>query len=222
MHGTLTSWDDDRGFGFITPSEGTGKTFVHIKAFPARPTRPQLGEALTFEVEHEPGGKSKATRVRPAGQREQPTGQRGRPAGQRMPSSAQRPASRKRSGAALYLPILLFVLGYLVVNALWPIPLWVAGIYLVASIVCFVFYAADKSAAGAGRWRISETTLLLWGVVGGWPGAIVAQQTLRHKTQKVSFRRAFWGSVVVNLIVFAVFATPVFALVVEWTKRSLR
>ena len=221
VHGTLTSWDDDRGFGFITPTEGTGKTFVHIKAFPARATRPQLGEALTFEVEQVAGGKSKATRVRPAGHREPPTAPRGRPAGQRMPSSAQRPASRKRSGAARYLPILLFVLGYLVANALWPIPLWVAGVYLVASIVCFVFYAVDKSAAGAGRWRIPETTLLLWGVVGGWPGAIVAQQTLRHKTQKVSFRRAFWGSVVVNLIVFAVFATPAFTLFVEWTKRPL-
>ncbi|QYF72309.1 cold shock and DUF1294 domain-containing protein [Cryobacterium sp. PAMC25264] len=214
VRGTLTSWDDDRGFGFITPTEGTGKTFVHIKAFPARSTRPQLGEALTFEVENVSGGKSKAMRVRPAGRQ-------GRPAGQRMPSTAQRPASRNRSGAARYLPILLFALGYLVVNALWPIPLWVAGVYLVASLVCFLFYAVDKSAAGAGRWRISETTLLLWGVVGGWPGAIVAQQTLRHKTQKVSFRRAFGGTVVANLIVFAVFATPAFALFVEWTKRPL-
>lgn len=239
-HGTLTSWDDDRGFGFITATEGTGRTFVHIKAFPARPTRPQLGEELTFEVERAADGKDKATRVRPAGQRMRLAGQRARPAGQRKrpagqpmrpdgrprrdPGSRQpsrRPASRNRSGAARYLPIALFVLGYLVVNLLWPIPLWVAGVYLLASLICFLFYAADKSAAGAGRWRVSETTLLLWGVVGGWPGAIVAQQTLRHKTQKASFRRAFWGSVVVNLVVFAVFATPAFALFVEWTKRPL-
>jgi uncharacterized membrane protein YsdA (DUF1294 family) len=120
-----------------------------------------------------------------------------------------------------YLPILLFVLGYLVVNALWPLPLWVAGIYLVASVVCFAVYAADKSAARADRRRVPERTLIWLGIVGGWPGAIVAQQTLRHKTQKVSFRRAFWGSVVVNLIVFAVFATPVFALFVEWIQRAL-
>ncbi|WP_130177579.1 DUF1294 domain-containing protein [Cryobacterium sp. SO1] len=247
VHGTLTSWDDDRSFGFITPTEGTRKTFVHITAFPARPARPRLGEDLTFEVEHAADGKDKATRVRPAGQRmrsagqrerpagkrerpaskrERPAGKRERPAGQRERSPAsqlpsRRPASRNRSGAARYLPIVLFVLGYLVVNMLWPIPLWVASIYLVASLVCFLVYAADKSAAGAGRWRVSETTLLLWGVVGGWPGGIVAQQTLRHKTQKASFRRAFWGSVVVNLIVFAVFATPAFALFVEWTKHPL-
>ena len=135
-----------------------------------------------------------------------------------MPSPARRPAARKRSNAAHYVPILLCVLGYLVVNALWPIPLWVAGIYLVASIVCFIVYAVDKSAAGAARRRVSERTLLTLGIVGGWPGAIVAQQTLRHKTQKASFRKAFWGTVVVNLLVFAVFATPVFMLLVEWAQ----
>jgi len=115
--------------------------------------------------------------------------------------------------------VVAFLIGYLVVNALWPIPLWVAGLYLVASILCVVVYAADKSAARGARRRVPEKTLLGLGLVGGWPGAIVAQQTLRHKTQKVSFRRAFWASVVVNLIVFAVFATPVFALLVEWTTR---
>ena len=136
-----------------------------------------------------------------------------------MPSPARRPAARKRSNAAHYVPILLCVLGYLVVNALWPIPLWVAGIYLVASIVCFIVYAVDKSAAGAARRRVSERTLLTLGIVGGWPGAIIAQQTLRHKTQKASFRKAFWGTVVVNVLVFAVFATPALTLLVEWAKR---
>jgi len=136
-----------------------------------------------------------------------------------MPSPTRRPSTPKRSRAAHYVPILLFVLGYLVVTALWPIPIWVAGIYLVASIVCFVVYAVDKSAAGAARRRVSERTLLTLGFVGGWPGAILAQQTLRHKTQKASFRKAFWGTVVVNVLVFAVFATPALTLLVEWAKR---
>jgi uncharacterized membrane protein YsdA (DUF1294 family) len=136
-----------------------------------------------------------------------------------MPSPARRPTARNRSRAAHYVPVLLFVLGYLVVTALWPIPIWVAGIYLLASIVCFIVYAVDKSAAGTARRRVPERTLLTLGVIGGWPGAIVAQQTLRHKTQKASFRKAFWGTVVVNMLVFAVFATPAFALLVDWAKR---
>ena len=136
-----------------------------------------------------------------------------------MPSPARRPTAPNRSRAGHYVPVLLFVLGYLVVTALWPIPIWVAGIYLVASIVCFVVYAVDKSAAGAARRRVPERTLLTLGILGGWPGAIVAQQTLRHKTQKASFRKAFWGTVVVNTIIFAVFATPAIPLFVEWAKR---
>jgi uncharacterized membrane protein YsdA (DUF1294 family) len=141
-----------------------------------------------------------------------------RVAGQRMPSAPHRRTPRARVGVVTYLPILLFVLAYLGANALWPIPLWVAGLYAVASVVCLVVYAVDKSAATAQRWRVSETTLLLLGVVGGWPGAIVAQQTLRHKTQKASFRSAFWGTVVINLIAFGVFATPAFSLFTEWTR----
>jgi uncharacterized membrane protein YsdA (DUF1294 family) len=121
-----------------------------------------------------------------------------------------------------YLPILIFLLGYLVITALWPIPLWVAGLYLAASLLCFIVYAVDKSAAKANRQRVSERMLLLLGLLGGWPGAIVAQQTLRHKTQKASFRRPFWASVVVNLLVFAVFATPLLALLTEWAGRTLR
>ena len=75
-------------------------------------------------------------------------------------------------------------------------------IYLVASLVCFMAYTFDKSAARAGRWRISENTLLLLGLLGGWPGAIVAQQLLRHKTAKKPFQRAFWATVVLNVAVF--------------------
>jgi len=211
VHGTLTSWDDDRGFGFITAAQGSDKTFVHIKSFPARPTRPQLGEALSFAVERSADGKRRATRVQVAGQRMPSPSRRGT-------SPKRSSASLQRSGPASYLPILLFVLGYLVVNALWPIPLWVAGLYLGASIVCFLVYAADKSAATNRRWRVSEQTLLLLGVIGGWPGAIVAQQTLRHKTQKASFRSAFWVTVFLNLIAFALFATPAIALLLETAR----
>ena len=76
----------------------------------------------------------------------------------------------------------------------------VAALYLVASLICFVMYAVDKSAAVAGRRRISERTLLMWGLFCGWPGGLVAQQVLRHKTRKASFLVAFWVTAVVNLL----------------------
>jgi uncharacterized membrane protein YsdA (DUF1294 family) len=80
-------------------------------------------------------------------------------------------------------------------------------VYLAASAVAFVMYAVDKAAAQRrGRRRIPERTLLMIAVVGGWPGSIIAQQTLRHKTQKRSFRRAFWAAVALNVAALAALA----------------
>ena len=116
-----------------------------------------------------------------------------------------------RPGAVGYVAIIAFLAVSAVVNSIWPLPLWVAGLYLATSALCFVVYAIDKSAATAGRRRVSERSLLLLGVVGGWPGAIIAQQVLRHKTKKVSFRSAFWGSVVVNVVAFVALSSPAFS-----------
>ena len=83
------------------------------------------------------------------------------------------------------------------------VPAWAALLYAGASLLCFVLYGADKAAARAGRERISEAMLLSLGLVGGWPGAIVAQQVFRHKTSKRSFRLRFWASVAANVAIFA-------------------
>jgi uncharacterized membrane protein YsdA (DUF1294 family) len=59
-------------------------------------------------------------------------------------------------------------------------------------------YAKDKRAARDGNWRISESTLHALSLFCGWPGAIIAQVKLRHKTKKKSFRIAFWFTVLAN------------------------
>ena len=67
-HGTLTKWNDERGFGFISPAEGGGEIFVHISAFPPDGKRPQLNELISYETDTSPDGKSRAVRVmRPGG-----------------------------------------------------------------------------------------------------------------------------------------------------------
>lgn len=76
----------------------------------------------------------------------------------------------------------------------------IAVLYLFFSVVAFFNYARDKSAARKGQRRTSEQRLLLLGLVGGWPGALLAQQTLRHKTAKRSFQLQFWVTVVINLL----------------------
>ncbi|MDP3638593.1 MAG: DUF1294 domain-containing protein, partial [Azonexus sp.] len=59
-------------------------------------------------------------------------------------------------------------------------------------------YALDKSAAQGGRWRTQESTLHLLALIGGWPGALIAQNRLRHKSRKTSFQLVFWMTVLLN------------------------
>lgn len=105
-----------------------------------------------------------------------------------------------------YLSLLLFALLYLLATFFFHIPILVGLAYGVLSLGCFVAYAIDKSAAREGRWRTSERTLLLLGLLCGWPGAVLAQQWLRHKSSKRSFQVLFWISVAVNIAAFVYFS----------------
>jgi len=68
-HGTLTKWNDDRGFGFITRAKDAPDLFVHISAFPEDGARPRLNELISFETEAGPDGRQRAVRVMRPGQR---------------------------------------------------------------------------------------------------------------------------------------------------------
>ena len=87
-------------------------------------------------------------------------------------------------------------------------PLLVSFIFVVASLLAYVIYAKDKSAARTGDWRVSENTLHLLALFCGWPGAIIAQQKLRHKTKKLSFQVFFWLTLLINIGVIAWIHTP--------------
>jgi cold shock CspA family protein len=60
--GKLKTWTDERGFGFIAPTEGGQDIFVHISEYP-RGRTPIVNEMLSFEVALSPQGKKKAVRV---------------------------------------------------------------------------------------------------------------------------------------------------------------
>ncbi|OBT29002.1 DUF1294 domain-containing protein [Vibrio splendidus] len=80
--------------------------------------------------------------------------------------------------------------------------------YLVIGVVTFFVYAKDKRAAINGNWRVPEKTLHILSVAGGWLGALIAQEKLRHKTQKQPFRAIYWLTVVINVVAFLWTLTP--------------
>ena len=81
-----------------------------------------------------------------------------------------------------------------------------AALYGAASVFAFVVYAFDKRAARRGGQRIAERDLHLLALLGGWPGAWLAQQVMRHKTQKMRFRLIFFGMAVTNCLLLGLIA----------------
>lgn len=74
-----------------------------------------------------------------------------------------------------------------------------AGAYAGMSVAALAVYARDKRAARRGGRRTPEATLHLLELLGGWPGALLAQRWLRHKNAKPGYQAAFWAIVALHL-----------------------
>jgi len=189
LQGKISEWNDARGFGFVQPNGGGERCFVHIRAFAARDRRPVLGDVITYDVQTDAQGGRNAVAVRFALSRDG-----GRPAARTAVRGAG-PDRLPRTAIAL-----VFLAGLIAV-AMWQHwPMWVPGVYLGLSVVTFAWYWHDKSAAQNDRQRTPESTLQGLALLGGWPGALMAQAVLRHKNRKASFQRVFWVAVVINIV----------------------
>jgi uncharacterized membrane protein YsdA (DUF1294 family) len=113
----------------------------------------------------------------------------------------------KRGLLSIFVAItFLAIVGVFVLIA--KIPVAILMVYIFLSMFTFLVYAVDKSAAKRGAWRTSERTLHLLTLAGGWPGALIAQEKLRHKSKMQSFRSTFWITVLVNCGIFVWLLTP--------------
>ena len=184
--GKIASWNDEKGYGFISPLAGGDRTFVHIKAFGNHSRRPVVGDVITYSVS---------------------TDTRGRPCAKEA-TIAGAAKTRKRKNSSVFLPhvlafgFLLIVAGTVLVSS---IPAPVLFVYLIVSSATFSAYVLDKMAAEKG----------------GWPGALIAQSHLRHKTRKQPFRTIFWGTVVLNCAILAWLFTPAGVHVLRSTMAAV-
>jgi len=175
--GKITSWKDEQGFGFITPNGGGKQVFVHISAFSNRHRRPVNNEVVTYEVNTEANRKLTAEHVK----------------------YVDEPA-RLNDGTLLLVFAVAFIACMSASVFFEKMSKLVFWLYVAASSITFFAYKLDKSAARRNQSRTPEKTLHMLALVGGWPGAIVAQRVFRHKSKKLSFQVIFWVTILVNCI----------------------
>lgn len=215
--GLLRSWNDDKGFGFIQPEQGGAELFAHISSMRGE-RRPVAGDQVSYVVGKDSRGRACAEHIRLAGvlQLDRPAIRR-KPQVQRslaVAANKSKPAApRSRSsggGSVQHLGVKLLILA-----ALCCLPLlgavqlllqagfvWALLAYPLASLISFIQYWQDKANAQRGRWRTPENALHLIELLGGWPGALVAQQCFRHKTRKLSYQLVFWAIVAAHQAVW--------------------
>jgi uncharacterized membrane protein YsdA (DUF1294 family) len=78
----------------------------------------------------------------------------------------------------------------------------IAGGYVAMSLVTLGFYGIDKYRAVHGKWRISERTLHGLELLGGWPGALLAQALFHHKQRKLGFMLVFAGIITLHVAIW--------------------
>ena len=181
FQGRITEWRDDRGFGFITPNGGGDRVFIHVKDLASSSRRPTGNELVNYHVVADGKGRLRAEKVEYV----------------RAKRNLRQSGSPNSALLALSATFLVIVGALALVGKLHP---YISLAYFVLSAVTFLAYSLDKSAAREGNWRTQESSLHLLSLIGGWPGALAAQQLLRHKSRKSSFLGAFWVTVACNLI----------------------
>jgi len=190
--GKLITWKDERGFGFIKPSHGQQDIFIHISAIQESTRRPKIGDTICYYTVVKDGKLSARNAFI---------------VGARQKSNDAKTVATRQSLARFpweVFPLSGFPVGcslFLFLNTLIVFPL---VLYPVMSLIAFFAYADDKNRAQMNRWRTPESTLHLLEILGGWPGALIAQKQLRHKSKKANYQFIYWIIVVFHYVVWVI------------------
>ncbi|MGI0494403.1 DUF1294 domain-containing protein [Alkalinema pantanalense CENA528] len=180
--GKLVQWTADRGFGFVKDEQNGQKIFIHITAFQSLKIPPQVGDLLTFHIGTDRKGRLKAENAH--FQVNRSFLQRALVTAYRCP---QLWTTMLPLGLLSSIPFLGSGYFWRLTNCGIPFAL-----YAVMSLLTFWAYQNDKRRAKRNQWRWPEQVLHCLEFFGGWPGGLMAQQILRHKTLKTTYQISFW------------------------------
>ena len=187
--GKIVSWNKDKGFGFISPLSGGKQIFIHITAFRNSNINPKINQVVLYDISQDGQGRVYAENASRYGDKPE----------KKSKNTISITSLMLIGGFFLFLAIAIFTV---------TLPAYVIAYYFIASILTFLIYAFDKSAAIKDNWRVPENTLHFSALLGGWPGALIAQDKLRHKSKKQPFRMLFWVTLVVNFGTLLWLLTP--------------
>lgn len=189
QYGTISNWNEDKGFGFIVPTSGGKAIFTHISNYSKSHRKPFKGLEVQYIIANDAKGRMCAVKVIPL------TGHKKRTT----------PIRQKYRGILLLLSFTSISILFFINNLM---PLSLIAFYAAMSTITFIIYAKDKSAARSDAWRTPESTLHTLSIFGGWPGATIAQSFLRHKSKKLSFKVTHWLTIVANCSIMYWLITP--------------
>ncbi|ATO18938.1 cold-shock protein [Acinetobacter sp. LoGeW2-3] len=204
--GRLVEWFDEKGYGFIQPNDtDKERVFLHIKDFARPGPRPIVGCALDYAVILDEQGRYRAQQVT-------------------YLKAAQIKAVPIKKKATInnqkekFQPMQILCVGYILALIVLSFSGLLSGMVLLfislMNLLSYWLYAQDKEAAQLGNRRISENALHLVAFLGGWPAAWLAQQKLRHKTQKQPFRQIYFCTIAFNIILILWLISPLNSLTI--------
>ncbi|NKQ41632.1 MAG: DUF1294 domain-containing protein [Sulfurovum sp.] len=178
--GILTKWNDNKGYGFITPVGESKEIFIHITEYQGRPL---LDDKLFFTLSKDKNDKAIATNAI------------------KFHKSKLTHTAKDTNTLSILsifsITIFYLMLFYFIKEGILQI--YIIPYYLIISIFTFFIYSQDKDYAQNGSWRVSENTLHLLSIFGGWSGALIAQNKLQHKSSKTGFQIIFYLTILLNL-----------------------
>lgn len=200
--GKITEWRDEQGFGFITQKGDGQRLFLHIKSFSGRKRRPVLNDSVTYTHAVDRAGRVQAAHVEFAG------------------VGKKRVSVRRETALPLYFSLAFAVL-IVALSVLGFLHWKVAVFYAVLNVMTWFLYMFDKEAARKSGQRRPERILHLLALIGGWPGALLAQRMFRHKSSKRSFQQTYWTTVALHCAGLIWLLTPYGAAVRDLLNRQI-